>query len=315
MKIRIHNPCNEHTRYFRYYNFFWDKFTDFLKTKFEVEENRYFENAHSERFKVFLEKGDEDGMLMLECEYIIENLENGEFVILSVADDLYGCALPEQNNPHLKKVLLSQYISEQIVNHTHNNSHKYQPWTYFQCVLDNLEFYKTTREFIPQKIQKLYFRGDERNRPILEHINTDILENPNRSDAKSYFDEVINYEIGLSVGGVGNMCYRDVEYMALGIPFIRFEYNSQLNPPLIPNYHYISIPMDEDIPSIYGLQYDRLGGKGHAEKIEQKFKEVINDKEYLAFISKNARKYYEDNLTLENLIKNTYFLLELNKWL
>ena len=53
-KIIVHNPCNEHTRYFRDYNLFWDELTDRLKQKYTVVENRYFENAHKERFRVNL---------------------------------------------------------------------------------------------------------------------------------------------------------------------------------------------------------------------------------------------------------------------
>ena len=53
-KVTVHNPCNEHTRYFRDYNLFWDELTDELKTKYDVTENRYNELANQQRFKVIL---------------------------------------------------------------------------------------------------------------------------------------------------------------------------------------------------------------------------------------------------------------------
>jgi hypothetical protein len=53
-KIIIHNPCNEHTRYYRNYNLFWDELTDKLKTKFIVKENRYYEFANSRQFEIKL---------------------------------------------------------------------------------------------------------------------------------------------------------------------------------------------------------------------------------------------------------------------
>ena len=34
MRLRIHNPCNEQTRYYRNYNLFWDELTDKLKEKY-----------------------------------------------------------------------------------------------------------------------------------------------------------------------------------------------------------------------------------------------------------------------------------------
>jgi hypothetical protein len=314
-RIRIHNPCNENTRYFRYYNYFWDKFTDFLKTKFEVEENRYFENAHSERFEIKLEKGISDKLLILECEYVIENLDNGEFVILSVSDELYGGVLDEKENYYLKKVLISQFIPEKIERHTREHFHKYSPWTYFQCAMDDLELYREKRKSIENKIEKMYFCGDERNRPILNYFDSIYLENPERTYPETYFDDLIKYEIGLSIGGVGEMCYRDIEYMALEIPFIRFEYQTELSPKLIPNYHYISIPLDDDVSKINMIKCDRIGNHNHVKKIESKFREVIKDKQLLKTISSNARRYYEENITMDNLVKNTFNLLELENWL
>ena len=313
-KIRIHNPCNEHTKNFRRYNFFWDKFTEFLKTKFDVEENRYYENAHIDRFKINLLKGDSGEFLLQECDYVIENMENGEFVILSVSDDLGYGTLSEMWNPYLKKVLISQFIPDKIKSHTYDNYSKYSPWTYFQCDMTDLEFYNNKRKKIHNKIDKLYFRGLESNRPILNHFN-DTLYKPDRTNSESYFDEVINYSVGLSIAGVGEICYRDIEYMALGIPFIRFEYQTVLDPPLIPNYHYISIPYDETIPKHNGISTDRLGNENHVKKIEEKFHEVINNKSLLDFIGRNARKYYENNIIMDSSVKNTYRLLEIDKWL
>ena len=313
-RIRIHNPCNEHTRYFRYYNYFWDKFTDFLKTKFEVEENRYFENAHTERFKISLQNGTSDYLSILECEYVIENLDNGEFVILSIADELYESVLGERENPYLKKVLISQFIPEKIEQHTLENFHKYSPWTYFQCGMDDLEFYRKKRKSIDNKIEKMYFRGDKRGRSILKYFDSIYLENPSRTNSEEYFNEVINYEVGLSIGGVGEMCYRDIEYMALEIPFIRFEYQTKMIPNLIPNFHYISIPIDDDLPQVNLIKRDRLGNYKHTKKIESKFREVIKNKEFLKFISNNAREYYENNITLDNLIKKTFKSLNLDTW-
>jgi hypothetical protein len=103
--------------------------------------------------------------------------------------------------------------------------------------------------------------------------------------------------------------------MALGIPFIRYEYQTNLYPPLIPNYHYISIPYDLDMPKDNDVMTDRLGNEKHAKKIEDRFNEVIKNKEFLNFISKNARKYYEDNLVLEKVIESTYALTGIEEWL
>ena len=99
--------------------------------------------------------------------------------------------------------------------------------------------------------------------------------------------------------------------MALGVPLIRFEYQTKLYEPLIPNYHYISIPYDDTIPKHNGVHTDRLGDISHSKQIEDRFREVISDKEFLEFISKNSRKYYEDNLSPSSRINKTLEILEL----
>jgi len=313
MNLRIHNPCNEQTRYFRNYNLFWDELTNVLKQKHNVIENRYFENAHRERFNVHFDSlMNQDGLLLMECEYVIENIDNGEFYILSVADDLSSGILTEQSNPKLKKVLISQFIEEKVKHHVKENYKKYSPWIYFPTNLTDLESYYQKRISKTNFIEKLYFRGNTSDRPILKYFDTEILNGPNYiGESDKYFDELINYSIGLSIAGVGEICYRDVEYMSLGIPFIRFQYQSSFHSPLIPNYHYISIPYDVEIPKHNDTPTDRLGGYNQVKKIEERFKEVILDKDFLMFVSKNSRKYYEDNLSSTSRINKTLEILNL----
>lgn len=313
MNLRVHNPCNEYTRYYRNYNLFWDELTDRLKEKHTVIENRYFENAHKERFNVrFDSLTNPEGVLLMECEYIIENIDNGDFYVLSASDDLTSGILNEQSNPKLKKVLISQFIEDKVKRHVNDNYDKYFPWIYFPMNLTDLEPYYLKRLQKTDLIDKLCFRGSTSDRPILKYFDGDILDGPNYiGDSDKYFDDLINYSIGLSVAGVGEMCYRDIEYMSLGMPFIRFKYQSTLSSPLIPNYHYISIPYDNEMPRHNDTPTDRLGGYEQVKKIEQRFKEVITDKEFLSFISKNSRKYYEDNLSPTSRINKTLNILNL----
>jgi hypothetical protein len=313
MNLRIHNPCNEQTRYFRNYNLFWDELTDRLKQKYNVVENRYFENAHKERFNVnFNSLTNSQGLLLMECEYVIENTDNGEFYILSVADDLSSGVLTEQSNPKLKKVLISQFIEDKIKHHVGNNYEKYSPWIYFPMNLTDLESYYQKRKEKTEFIDKLCFWGATSERPILKHFDNSIFVGPNYiGDSDSYFDNLINYSIALSIAGVGELCYRDIECMALGVPLLRFEYQTILSEPLIPNYHYISLPYDDEMPRHNNTPTDRLGEYPQAKKIEERFKEVILDKDFLSFISKNARKYYEDNLSPMSRIDKTLEILNL----
>jgi len=307
-KLRIHNSCNKYTRYYRYYNFFWDALTYELGKTFEIEENRYFEHAHTIPMPIKLKKAKCD-LEIYESDYVIENVESGDFYILTACDVLTGHVIAERENPHLKKVLVAQYI-DQIIKHNVENPHtsKYSPWIYFQSGLTNLEEYFYKRKLILNFNKKLYFRGKIDDRPILKYFSPSILESGQTINQNDYFNEAINHEIGLSIGGVGELCYRDIEYMGMGIPFLRFEFASSLKEPLIPNVHYISVDRPNDLPTeqrTCGVGLDRMGLEHHAKLIEQRYLEVIDDKEFLRFVSTNAREYYEKYLMYPNNVRHT----------
>jgi hypothetical protein len=170
-------------------------------------------------------------------------------------------------------------------------------------ILFNLEYdsYIKSNDLL-KNIIKLH----QTNISNLVYLNTDYLNGYGLiGGPTTYFEDLIKYKIGLSIAGRGELCYRDIEYMALGIPMIRFNYLSELNPNLIPNYHYISINRPDD------LIIDRLGNESHAKLIEERYLEVKDDYEFLNFISKNARQYYTDYLSRENRVNHTIKLLNL----
>jgi len=309
----IHNPCNENTRYYREYNLFWDDLTEELKKSHNVVENRYYDGAHFSRMKIQLKKRTHEYLELMECEYVIEDEDSGDFWILSVAEQMTGGILLEQSNPHLKKVLYSQYIPDQIVHHTRENANKYLPWIFFQQDVIDLEIYYKKRQEKTELIPRLFFKGNTEYRPIVNFIDKEILSETNKVVNKDYFDNLSDHEICLSIGGVanGDLCYRDIECMAMGVPLLRFDFVTTLNPALIPNYHYISIPIQLDLPKKRDVLKDRLGEEKHSKLIENKFKEVINNKHFLNFVSKNAREYYENYLSKENRIKHTLNLLKI----
>jgi hypothetical protein len=168
-------------------------------------------------------------------------------------------------------------------------------------------------------IDKFFFRGNIRG---CDRRAVDLLQNEELfcggegRDIKMYFNEAIQYKIGLSIPGVGELCYRDIEYMAVGIPMMRFEYVTQLNPLLIPNYHYISIDRidtEEDKRFNGGIVHrERVAEQRHADAYLNKFKEVKDNKEFLEFISKNAREYYETYLHPTTRLQHIINILEIN---
>jgi len=290
-----------------YYNF-WDELICELKKYHVVEENKL---QNSENF-VNLKKKEKSSLQIQICDFVIEDSNSGEFWILSNCDQFSSCILDEKDNPFLKKVLFSQYLPDQIVHHVGKNSYKFEPWIYFCFDEFDVDHFFSKRKSKEELIPKLFFAGDTRSRPILENIDISIFDKSYSKEYIEYFDSLIEYKIGLSIGGsaVGDICYRDIEYMALGIPFIKFNYVASLNPPLIPNYHYISVPF-EDLPKHNGVFKDRLGLQKHGKLIEQRFGEVIDNQNFLDFVSENAKSYYEKFLSKKNRSNYTLELLGL----
>jgi hypothetical protein len=166
---------------------------------------------------------------------------------------------------------------------------------------------KEKTELIP----KFYFRGSSLEcRRIIEGFSPELFAGGAPIGGfESYTNELLNYTVGFSIAGRGEFCYRDIEYMAMGIPFIRFEYNSEMAVPLVPNVDYISVPRPADAP------HDRDLKPEHAALIEQRFLEIRNNKLFLNAVANQAFLYYLKYIAMDNCVNHTLKLLEMDKWL
>jgi hypothetical protein len=310
--IIIRTPQNEASSRYRYYNIFFSNFISYLKEKFDVEEDTYFEYANIRSYPVTLLNNDSRSDL-LECEMIIENKETKEFVVLSVSDSLTGAILNHQSNPLCKKILVAQFDEQNIKNHLREpqNFYKYRPWIYFPSNEFDLDSKYQKRISLSELTDKFCFWGTSiEDRKILSNFNEEYFSGGLPiGDFNGYSEKLIQFKVALSIAGRAEFCYRDVENFGMGIPIIRFEYKNKMYNHLIPNFHYVSVNRPED------LYYDRLGNKEHAEMIENRFREVKDDKEFLDYISRNARKYYEDYLSPKGSVEFTYKILDLETWI
>lgn len=146
---------------------------------------------------------------------------------------------------------------------------------YFDLLEDKLFMLFTTQRNDPYRLSELGYLN-KHTKPLPPSL---------------YFEKAINHKIGLAIATSAEYCYREIEYMAVGVPFMRLEYMRDLNPPLIPNHHYISVDRKK-----YGIPYeissDRIGGEKYVQAYIDRFLEVKDDKEFLNFIAKNGRDYY-----------------------
>jgi hypothetical protein len=306
--IKIFNKpyFTDSKQYGKCYNFFWDDLTYNLSKKYHIKE---YKNV-----KDFYDNSKINNIETLEdCDYLVLDTETESFIIFSVSDVLNYYLVNFLKNNNLKKVFFAQYFRDNILANSRDNYKIFSPWLYFPSSPVNLDQYFLKRKYKNNFINKLFFKGEKSSRPIIEYFSKNIMSDSNRLSLDNYLDEAIDYKIGLSVGGVGEFCYRDIEYMALGIPFIRFEYQSSMLHPLIPNYHYISIKMPSDMPincNKDNMFDDKNGLYHHAKALENKFLETVDNAEFLNFISRNARNYYENFLSPKSSVKITIQLIE-----
>ena len=308
---KVYYPINDYVRRLnRDHTNFYLRLIEDLKKTYNIVVCEDSETAH-QGTTFTLESDKRVKQYLHDCEMMIEDLDNGEYYILSSHDQYTASVLGNRNEDKLKKVLFSQFIPLDMKHHAKNNYHKYHPWGYFKHSNIDIESYYHKRQDIKNYKNELFFRGTYKDRPILKHIDKKIMPLTTGDTSKKYFEDLITHKVAFTVGGsaVGDLCYRDVEYMQMGIPFIKFEYITNLDVPLIPNYHYISIELPKDMPIFNGVPKDRLGLEHHAKMVEDKYKEVINDTEFLRTISINSRKYYEDNLSLNSMINKTRKIL------
>ena len=168
---------------------------------------------------------------------------------------------------------------------------------------------------IDSTIPKLYFKGymwDFREK-IANNINDEsiiIIDkniNNNNLNYRDYLVELSRYRCALSLPGGTEICNRDIECFAIGVPVIRPHIDTLYPDPLISNYHYINCYHDckywDGNP--YYLDYNSVG-----LYIIDYWNKIKNNFEYLLFVRNNARNWFIKNCTLKNNI--SYVLSKIN---
>lgn len=260
------------------------------------------------------------------CEMAICR-DDGKIVIISYSNsiDMTVVATSGLKNysvyfAHYEKEMISRNLKKR----TDCDMKRFKPFFFNTFKPVDLESFYNEREAEKDGfIDKMIFIGDHRDciRPVLKQYDSNLVYGkgihiPHHED---YLKEIIKYKIGLSIGGVAEYCYRDFEYMALGIPMIRAEYKTTSLVPLVPNYHYISVernsayfPYEHRDPR----RSDRDATIDYVHAVQRKFIEVKDDEEFLMFIRKNGRDYYNNYIKPDSLIENSMKIInvELGLW-
>ena len=138
--------------------------------------------------------------------------------------------------------------------------------------------------------------------------------NPNRLPFDQYILECCRHKLILGFGGgggytCGDFCLRDVELFGLEIPMIRPKFNIETIDPLIPDFHYISVNIDDCL--LPNFRIKKECEEEVANRIAIKYLEVINNDTLLKYVAENSKNWYDKNMTYPNVINTVIKVLEL----
>jgi hypothetical protein len=118
-----------------------------------------------------------------------------------------------------------------------------------------------------------------------------------RLSETKFVEEMNQSAINIDLNCVAGVSDRTAVAMGLGTVLVRPPIKMKMYSPMIPDYHYAEVKCDwtHDYPKLMDAYIDR-------------YEEVKKDRDFMMFISENARKYYLENCTVEahlNIFKNT----------
>lgn len=327
-KIRIHRY--ENPLWGRYHLPFFKKFDTYLKQFFEVELITYKTDNSIPVGPIDIIKALEFEIppIIADTENVLENTQTGELKVISVAE-VYANYVSNFANSHLcSSVLLSHFNYHNLYFWVNNNMSalsKIKPWIFLPFAEFDVEHYRQLRTNCRVFNNKMFWKGSyatSLRKTILELYNFGDMQNIEpTNNLIDYLDLLYQSKIAVSFyltlskyrtpfDYIGEFCYRDIEYQLLGVPYIRIEYKDTLHNPLLPNQHYISIPREDA-----AVAFERCGDIGVAELYQLKYLDVIQDTNFLDYISKNQIKWSNENLLNGNAEKLTFDLLQLKDWL
>lgn len=332
-KIRIHRFENE--KWGRYHLPWFKKFSDYLKEFFDVEVINY--NTDGKTFSGTINLQTDVGNFgktppLSDVDCVVENLENGEYFVLTFTKYFTSYVVHYLKSDKCLGILSAHFSQRYMSEHLKNNrlQHKLNlvhPWFFGFFEEFDVDFYRQNRDNAKTLNDKLYFKGggwkDPKNgyRIVIKHLHEKGYLNPNNVPITLYLKELSLQNIAVShymdvdrfISAnkyPGELCYRDIEMMSIGVPYIRIEYKSEIHNAFIPNYHYIVIPREDAF-----LTFKEQGHEGVAELFIKKYNEVKNDKDFLKFISDNQRRWYDENMRWPKSAELTMNKLNIKKWL
>lgn len=239
----------------------------------------------------------------------IVNPDNGKFLIISYWDVARNLFNPKNEYYVANEKLIAFYTSIGI-NADRDFAYelcsppiKYIPISLCLAKSTDDELIENTRNLNIQREfkRKPRFRGScyafrnfLKEDPRFEIFN--IYNKEERLEKEEYFAEMFSSKINISLNGIGESCFRDIEILGLGCTLLRPKLSVEFHNKLIPNYHYASVEVK-----------DQTNFNDLADAIYAKYDWLSRNPDIADSIAENGRNWYLKN---GSTIKNIEILKE-----
>lgn len=331
MKLLVHRFENE--KWGRYHLPWMKLFSNYLSEKgFDVEVINYNKDGRTFDGKIDIRCNTKklfSGLGDTDC--LVENLNTQEFFVVSFAKNFSSRVIHYLKYENCIGIFLAHFSRRYLFDHLDrsrylNQIHKVHPFIFGFFQDFDVDEHRKIRDNCEQLKPKLFFKGtgwkggDRAYRKTIGHLHEKGYLNAHNIHINQYFKELAVQEIALShyldldkflsaFENPGELCYRDMEMMAIGVPYIRLEYKSEVHKAFIPNHHYIVVPREDAFE-----KFRQSGHEGVANLYIETYNRYKDKKSFLKFISNNQRKWYDENFRWPQSANIIYNKLNLEKW-
>lgn len=305
-RIKFHRVDN--VMYGRYHSPWFKQFAEYCNQYFDVEWKDYASAGDQGTANIQLQSevgsfGKEPPLSDVDC--VIENMDTGQFVVLSFTEYFNSYVVHYLKSDLCQKVCLTHFSYHNIYHWLKRDflTHRMQkvsPWFFGRFEDFDVEYYRKLREETAEFNKTLFYKGSGQGyREVVNILHEEGFVDRSPIPFNAYLEEAAKSKLALSYytdldkyytafHHPGEFCYRDIEYAAMGIPFIRIEYKDSVYNGFIPNYHYIAIPREFAYDA-----YKEGGNKAVADLIREKYNSVIDDDAFLKYISDNQKTWFD----------------------
>lgn len=330
--IKFHRIDNK--QWGRYHAIWFSKFAKYLEQYFTVEWKDYFDpdnQVASSRLELLSDiKGFDHNPPLSDVDCVIENLDTKKFVVLTFTEYFNSYVVHYLKSENCQKLLSAHFNYHNIYYWLKRDNlvHRLpdvRPWFFGSIDEWDINKYRSIRDTIPieEQNKSLFWKGSGIGsyRKVIEILRDNNIIDTQTLPFDVYMQTLAKQKIALAYymdldrydnpyDYPGEFCYRDMEYCALGVPFIRIEYKDCVHDGLIPNYHYISIPREKAY-----MVYKENGNDGVASLIQDKYNEIIDENDLLSYISINQKQWFDNYGMWPNSAKLAMTLSGIDKWI